>query len=106
MDHLMYLDAWKKFWCDQIQQPFVISNLEGAYCENLHKSPNEYLLGCSKSNASCPITLAHNIRGKYWWECSVSTVILPISRYMLLPSDRCQQRGVCDKMASEAKVCV
>lgn len=63
MDHLTYFDAWKEFWGDQIHTTFCTFTPEGAYCESLYKYPNEYLLGCSKGNASSLITSAHGVRG-------------------------------------------
>jgi len=49
--------------------------------------------GCSKSNASYFIMLAHNIRGRCWWYGSRSWTFSPIFHFILLPWDRWQQRG-------------
>ena len=49
--------------------------------------------GCSKSNASYFIMLAHNIRGGCWWYGSRGWTFPPISHYVLLLCDRWQQRG-------------
>ena len=37
--------------------------------------------------------LAHNVRGRCWWYGSRNWTFPPICHYMLLPSDRWQQRG-------------
>ena len=47
---------------------------------------------CSKSNASCFIMLACNIRGK-WWYGSRRWTFSPIFQYILFHCDRWQQRG-------------
>ena len=49
--------------------------------------------GCSKSNASHFIVLAHNIRSGCWWYDSRGWTFPPISHYMLLPHDSWLQRG-------------
>ena len=45
---------------------------------------------CSERNCSYVIMLAHGIRGGCWWYCWTFS---PISRYILLPWDRRQQRN-------------
>ena len=62
---------------------------------SLHYSlfPNVFYEGCSKSNASYFIVLAHNIRGRCWWYGSRGRTFPPVSHYLLLPWDRWKQRG-------------
>jgi len=55
--------------------------------------------GCSKSNASYSILLAHDIRGGYWWYDSRSLTFPPT--FHLLPCDWWQQR---DKLMSDMEV--
>ena len=49
--------------------------------------------GCSKSNASCIMMLAHNVKGR--WRCygSRGWTFPAISPYVQLPCDRRQRRG-------------
>ena len=49
--------------------------------------------GCSKSNASCFMILAHNVRGGCQWYGSRGWTFPPIFHYILLLCDRWQQRG-------------
>ena len=49
--------------------------------------------GCSKSNASSFIMLAHNVRRGCWWYGSRGWTFPPISHYILLPWNRWQQKG-------------
>ena len=49
--------------------------------------------GCSKSNASYIILLAHNIIGGCWWYNSRSWTFPPIFHSILSSCDRWQQRG-------------
>lgn len=49
--------------------------------------------GCSESNASYFILLAHNVRGGRWWYGCRGWTFLETLCYMLLPCDRWQQRG-------------
>ena len=49
--------------------------------------------GCSKSNASYFITLAHNIRGRCWWYDSRGWTFPSIFHYSLLLCDRLQQKS-------------
>ena len=49
--------------------------------------------GCSESNASYFILLAHNVRGRCWWGGNRGWTFPPIFLYVLLPCDRWQQRG-------------
>jgi len=49
--------------------------------------------GCSKSNASCFIMSAHDIRGRCCWYGSWGWTFSPIFYYILLLCDRWQQRG-------------
>ena len=49
--------------------------------------------GCSESNASHFIMLAHNVRGGCWWPGSRGWSFPPIFHYILFPCDRWQQRG-------------
>jgi len=49
--------------------------------------------GCSGNNASHYVLLASDIRGGCWWYSSRGWTFLPVSRYMLLPCDRWQQKG-------------
>lgn len=48
--------------------------------------------GCSKTNSSYFIMLAHGIRGR-WWHGSRGWTFLLISHYILLLCDEWQQRG-------------
>ena len=54
--------------------------------------------GCSKSNASYFITLAHNIRGSCWWNGSRGWTFPATFCYILLLCDRWQQRGSLTKL--------
>jgi len=63
---------------------------------------NEIYEGCSESNASYFILLAHNIRGRCWGYGSRCWTLPTISRYMLLLCDRCH---LWYGSASKAKVC-
>ena len=49
--------------------------------------------GCSESNASCFMVLAHSSRGRYWWYGIRGWTFPPAFCYMLLPCDRWDQRG-------------
>ena len=49
--------------------------------------------GCSESNASYFIRLAHHIIGRCWWDDSRNLSLPPVFPWILLPGDRRQQRG-------------
>ena len=49
--------------------------------------------GCSESNASYFMMLAHSVRGGYWWCGSRGWTFPSVFCYMLLLCDRWQQRG-------------
>jgi len=49
--------------------------------------------GCSESNSSYFIVLAHHIRGRLWWCGNEECIFPPTFHYILLPCDGWQQRG-------------
>jgi len=61
------------------------------YCFMKHLEVN--FKGCSESNAFYFIMLAPDATGGCWWYGSTGQTFSPISRSMLLPCDRWQQRG-------------
>jgi len=70
---------------------------KGKECLREKKKKNLFNLvsyeGCSKSNASYFITMAHNIRGRCWWYGTRGWIFPSVFCYFLLPCDRWQQRG-------------
>ena len=54
--------------------------------ELLHK-------GCSESNPSYFMMLAHSVRGGCWWDGSRGWTFPPVFHYILLLCDRWQQKG-------------
>ena len=63
-------------------------------CTSLRKHQMEnYYEGCSESNASHFIMLAHNNRGGCWWYDSRGWTFPPTSHYILLQYDKWQHRG-------------
>jgi len=64
-------------------------NISTASFEGYYASRKKYE-GCSESNASYFIMLAHDIRGRWWW---YSWTFPPVSHYILMACNRWQQRG-------------
>ena len=95
---------WKQNTCGF--ESYVWSISRSIWCVNKNIRIYE---GCSKSNASYFVMLAHSIRRGGWWYGSRGWTFPPISHYMLLPCDRWQQRGSLTewchvRSADEAKV--
>ena len=49
--------------------------------------------GCSDSNVSYVIKLAHDVRGRCWWYGNRGWTFPPVSHYILLPCNRWQHRS-------------
>ena len=73
---------------------------------SLHYSlfPNVFYEGCSTSNASYFMMLAHIIRGGCWRYGSRGWTFLPIFCYILWPCGRWQQRSSLTKWCLEVRI--
>jgi len=57
------------------------------------RNGNKGYSDCPESNVSYFVMLTHDIRGGCWWHGRRGWTFLPILYYILLQSDRWQQRG-------------
>ena len=73
--------------------PLSAQSQQSSKAPELWSFTEQIYKGCSESNASYFMMLAHNVRGGCWWYGSRGWNFPPISCYMLLPCDRWQQRG-------------
>jgi len=89
---------------------FKLKNIKISFVTYMHQLYYIFSKGCSESNASFFIMLAHDVRSGYWWYGSRDWTFPSISCYSLLPCDRWQQRGsltngIWHGSMDEAEVC-
>lgn len=87
-----------------------LKNIKISFVTYMHQLYYIFSKGCSESNASFFIMLAHDVRSGYWWYGSRDWTFPSISCYSLLPCDRWQQRGsltngIWHGSMDEAEVC-
>ena len=80
-----------KWVCSGILHPLVTATWN--YFNSYLLSQQVNYKGCSESNASCFMMLAHDMRGGYRWYGSRGWTFPPVFLYILLLCDRWQQRG-------------
>jgi len=84
IEHLFTSLSWERQIVLETLKPLFILFMYSNAC--IYK-------GCPKSNASCFIVSAHDVRGRWCWDGSRGWTFPPTSHSMLLPCDRWQQRG-------------
>lgn len=81
-------------WASSSKKMLVkLTYLDKSYFWELRNQLHFIYKGHPESNASYFIMLAHDVRSRCWWHGSRVWTFPPVFHHMLLPCNRCHQRG-------------